>query len=246
MGRDVGLGRDLQDPVDEQVLPHERLDLLDLAAVGEVGLDQEVVDLGGDRVRVLGDDRREQVRRADRVQHGGARAVAAGQHQPERVPAGLGPDAVRVDDRRDDVLAVARHDDQRPRPDALEHVLRLHRPDRDAADDLVEVRAGVDRLAVDALEDHRQRRVGEDRAVREHAEQRDAVAGQATLQGPRQVRLGEQVDLVHDGPGDRDAGALEQRLVEHDLVDRPADAALATRSPRAIRASRRPGRSTAR
>ena len=77
----------------------ERLDLLDLAAVGDVGLDQQVVDLGRDRVRVLGHDRREQVRVADRVEDRGARPVATGQHEAERIAAGRRPDAVRVDDR---------------------------------------------------------------------------------------------------------------------------------------------------
>ena len=52
---------------------------------------------------------------------------------------------------------------------------------------------------------------------------------QAALEGPGQARLGVEVDLVDDRPGDLDAVALEQRGVEHDLVDRPADAALATR-----------------
>ena len=38
--------------------------------------------------------------------------------------------------------------------------------------------------------------------------------------------LAAQVDLVHDRPGDGHAGPLEERLVEDDLVDRTADAAL--------------------
>ena len=41
----------------------------------------------------------------------------------------------------------------------------------------------------------------------------------------REIGLGEQVDLVHDRPRDLHARALEQRLVEHDLIDRAADAA---------------------
>ena len=51
------------------------------------------------------------------------------------------------------------------------------------------------------------------------------MAREAALQGPRQVGLGEEVDLVDDRPGDLDARPLEERLVEHDLVDRPADTA---------------------
>ena len=46
----------------------ERLDLGDLAGVGRVGLDEQVVDFGGDDVRVLGDERGEQVDATDRVQ----------------------------------------------------------------------------------------------------------------------------------------------------------------------------------
>ena len=82
------------------------------------------------------------------------------------------------------------------------------------------------RLAVDALEDHRQGRVRQDRPVRQDAQQRDPVAGEAALQGPGQARLGVEVDLVDDRPGDLDAVPLEQRRVEHDLVDRAPDAAL--------------------
>ena len=43
-----GVLGDLEHPVDEQVLPDERLDLGDLAGVGRVGLDQQVVDLRRD------------------------------------------------------------------------------------------------------------------------------------------------------------------------------------------------------
>ena len=86
--------------------------------------------------------------------------------------------------------------------------------------------AGVERLAVDAFEDHRQGRVGQDRPVGQHAQQRDAVAREAALQGPGEARLGVEVDLVDDGARDVDAVPLEQRGVEHDLVDRAADAAL--------------------
>ena len=49
--------------------PDERLDLRDLPASAGMGLDEEVVDLGRDRVRVLGDERREQVALADRFDH---------------------------------------------------------------------------------------------------------------------------------------------------------------------------------
>ena len=81
--RSTASSRHLQDAVDEQVLPHERLDLGDLAGVGRVGLDQQVVELGGDLVGVLRDERGEQVgrRMASRTRR---RAVAAGQDEAER------------------------------------------------------------------------------------------------------------------------------------------------------------------
>ena len=49
---------------------------------------------------------------------------------------------------------------------------------------------------------------------------------QPSLQGAGEVGFREQVDLVHDRAGDRDAGPLEQRLVEDDLVDRTSDTTL--------------------
>ena len=133
---------------------------------------------------------------------------------------------MRTQDRVDDVDPVAGHDDQAARPDPLEHVLRLHRADGDPADHRIEVGTRVDGLAVDALEDHREGRVRQDRPVREDAEQRDPVTRQPALEGPGQARLGVEVDLVDDRPGDLHAMALEQRGIEHDLVDRTADAAL--------------------
>ena len=51
----------------------------------------------------------------------------------------------------------------------------------------------------------------------------------SALQCPGEPRFGVEVDLVDDRPGDRHAVAFEERRVEHDLVDRPSDAALALR-----------------
>ena len=123
-----------------------------------VGLDQQVVDLGGDRVRVLVDQRREHPGLADAVEDLGARLVAAGQDHPDRRAVRPGLDRPRrlLEQRRDlhpalaqrevgggqghdHVLPVAGHDDQRPGPDARQHVGRLHRADGDALDHPVEV-----------------------------------------------------------------------------------------------------------
>ena len=84
----------------------------------------------------------------------------------------------------------------------------------------------MDGLAVDALEDHGQGRVGQDGPVREDAQERDPLPRQTALEGSGEARLGIEVDLVDDGPRDAHAVTLEQRGVEHDLVDRPSDAAL--------------------
>ena len=147
--------------------------------------------------------RREEVRVADRVEDRRARPIAAGQHQPDGVaagraadPAGRGRWRAITSSRSPGTMTSARG------PMRWSMCSRLHRPDGDPADDLVEVRPGMDGLAVDPLEDHRQGRVRQDRPVRQDAQQRDAVAGQAALQGPGQVGLGQQVDLVDDRPGD--------------------------------------------
>ena len=79
---------------------------------------------------------------------------------------------------------------------------------------------------MDAFEDHRQRRVGQDLAVRQDAEERDAEPFEALLENSPEVRPGGQVDLVDDRTPDPHALPLEERGVEHDLVDRTADAAL--------------------
>ena len=129
-------------------------------------------------------------------------------------------------EREDDVLAVARDDHQRAGTDPLEHVVRLHRADRDALDDPVEVGPGRDHPAAHALEDHAQRRVRQDRPVRQHAEQRDPVPAEAAPQRVLDARLLVDPDLVDDRPGDPDAVRGEMRGVEDDLVDRAADAAL--------------------
>ena len=112
------------------------------------------------------DERREQVGAPDRLDDGLARPVAAGQHEPDRR---AGVAVVEVERRRGSAPSVVAvrgepircavvsvritssrspgHDDQRPRADPLEHVARLHRADRDAVDDPLEVRARVERLA---------------------------------------------------------------------------------------------------
>ena len=136
------------------------------------------------------------------------------------------PGEVRRGEREDHVLAVARDDDQRAGPHPLQHVVRLHRPDRDALDDPVEVGAGRDHAAADALEDHAQRRVRQDRPVRQHAQQRDPVPLEAALEGLRDPRLLVDPDLVDDRARHPDAVRREVRRVEDDLVDRPPDAAL--------------------
>jgi hypothetical protein len=128
---------------------------------------------------------------------------------------------------QDHVLAIAGDDDERPRSDPLQHVPRLHRPDRDAVDHPIEVRTRVDRLAVDPFENHPESRVRQDRPDGEDAEEADAVGAQSSLQNLLDARLGVEIDLVHYGPGDRHAVGREMGGIEDDLVDRPADAAFA-------------------
>ena len=77
----------------------------------------------------------------------------------------LGP--VRGDRRVDHVLAVAGHDQQAAGPDPLQQVARLHRADGHVLDRAVQVGALVEHLAGHLLDQHRQRRVGEQRPVRE-------------------------------------------------------------------------------
>ena len=119
------------------------------------------------------------------------------------------------------------HDHERARAHVLEHVAGLHRPDRDAVDHPVEVRARMDRLAADALEDHPEGGVRQDRADRQHAEQADPVEGEAALEHLGDPGLGDEVDLVDDRPGDRHPVGGEVGRVQDDLVDRPAHATLA-------------------
>ena len=70
--------------------------------------------------------------------------------------------------------------------------------------------------------------VGLDRIGRygQHAEERDPVPREARAERVLDARLLVDPDLVDDRAGDRDAVRLEVGRVEHDLVDRPADAAL--------------------
>ena len=75
---------DAEDPVDVEVRRDELLDELDLLDVRRVRLDEQVVDLRRDRVRVVGDERREEVGAADRLDDGLARPIAAGQDEADR------------------------------------------------------------------------------------------------------------------------------------------------------------------
>lgn len=72
---------DGQNSLHVEVLGDERLDQLDLARVGRVGLDQQVMDLRGYQVGVLLDQGGEEVRPANLVDDRLAGTVATGQHQ---------------------------------------------------------------------------------------------------------------------------------------------------------------------
>ena len=135
--------------------------------------------------------------------------------------------AVRGHGGGDDVVAVPGDDEERARTDALQHVARVHGADGHVLDGPVHVVARVQQLPVHLLDEHGQRGVREDGPVGQHAEQLDAVPGQATAEHVRQRRVGVQVDLVDDRPGERHAVLREERRVEDDLVDGPAHASLA-------------------
>ncbi len=113
-----------------------------------------------------------------------------------------------------------------PGPIALHEVARLHGADRHVLDDAVQVLALVEHLPFDLLDEHRQRRVRQQRPVRQHPQQLDAVLGQAVAQDVGESRVRVRVDLVDDRAGDLDAMAGEQRAIEHDLVDGTADSRL--------------------
>ena len=83
-------------------------------------------------------------------------------------------------------------------------------------------------------DDELERWVGQEFGVRDASEQLDAVELQAATQDIRQLRMRDHVDLVHHRPEHRHPVRREQRPVEDDLVDRPADAALADDDDRCL------------
>ena len=178
---------------------------------------------------------------ADRLEDARAGPVAAGQHEPDdRVVGGRRgrrraagrraarrPDQPPGDRGHDRILAVPGGDHQRPTPDPLEQVVRLHGPDQDMLDDDLERRPAHEHLTLQLLGQHRQGRVGEERSVGQDPEEADTVVRQPPPDDRRQVGLRVEIDLVDHGADDLHALFLEERRVEDDLVDRPADAALA-------------------
>ena len=147
--------------------------------------------------------------------------------------------------RQDHVLAVARDDHQRAGTHALEHVAGSIAPIATPSMTRSTYRAGVDRLAVDTLEDHPEGRVREDRPDREHAQERDAIPCEAAVEDRRNPRLGIDVDLVHDRAGDLDpvfprTARRRERSRRSAGRSRPR-----RRSPPGSRASGRPPRSRA-
>ena len=113
-----------------------------------------------------------------------------------------------------------------PGTDAFDDMARLHRADGHVLDLAVQVVARMEQLAGHLLDEHRQRRVGQDGSVGQGAQQADAVPREAHAQHLGQARVGVRVDLVDHGAQDLDAAPREQGVVEHDLVDGPADAGL--------------------
>ncbi len=103
---------------------------------------------------------------------------------------------------------------------------RLHRADGHVLDAPIEVVAGVEQLTGHLLHEHREGRVGEDRPIRQGAQQPDAMSGESLAQDIRQGRVRVRIHLVHDRTQDLDATPGEERVVEHDLVDGLAHARL--------------------
>ena len=128
--------------------------------------------------------------------------------------------------RQDHVLPIARHDDQGPGSDSLQHVLGLHGADRDIVDDAVEV--GARRSS------RRARPRGSCRASDSRGSGGTAACRATGCRGARgrgrgcrRSRAARRGRPCSRWPRRHGRRRREQGRVEDDLVDRPADAALA-------------------
>ena len=108
-------------------------------------------------------------------------------------------------------------------------MLRLHGADGHMADRPRGIGPPGQDLAVEVGDDQLQRRVGQELGVRDAAEQVDPVLRQAALEHLGQLGMRLDVHLVDHRAEDTHVVSGEQRVVQHDLVDRPPDASLATR-----------------
>ena len=115
-----------------------------------------------------------------------------------------------------------------------------HGPDGHVADDGARGRFPGQQVAGQMGGDQLERRIGEQLAERDAADQLDPVLGQALAQHLRQVRVGLDVHLVDHRSQHPHAVPLEQGVVEHDLVDRPAHAPLADDHHRRVQHLRHP------
>ena len=229
-----------------QELPDERLDQLDLLRVGGVGLDQQVVDLGGDGVRVLVDQRREDPRLADRRR--GPRAAARSRRSgPSRSP------RRPVRPRRPPASPRAA-----PRPPsrrwlrarwaAVRVTITSSRSPGTMTSDPGPIRASmwagsIAPMATPSITRSRSRpgqitrprtpsstipSVGFDRIGRYGSTPSSGIPWRARPRraSPRSPAARRPRTLFTIAPGDRHAVRAEVGRVEHDLVDRPPDPAL--------------------
>ena len=106
-------------------------------------------------------------------------------------------------------------------------MLWLHRGNRDAANDRVHVATWPERFTLQAVLNDCQRWVRKNLSIRQHTEQRNAMAGEPLLKEARQLWLQVKFNLVHDRPRDLNAACGKERCVQHDLVDRTTDTTFA-------------------
>jgi hypothetical protein len=105
--------------------------------------------------------------------------------------------------------------------------MRLHGADGHVADGPIRRRRTHQPLTLQVRFQQLERGIGQEFAVRDAAQQLQALLAKPLAQHLDQLRPGVHVHLVHHGAQHPHALALEQRVVQHDLVDGAPDASLA-------------------
>ena len=219
-----GLGEEAEELGDVDVVGDKFFNHGDFVGVGGLGLDREIVDLGGDGEAFAAGDNDRDISLGEEFAEFRVRLNIIGEDDTGDVA--VGGELGAGDGGEDNVVAVAGGDNEGAGLEVLDDAFGGHSADYDAGDALFgAAAAGVDPASADLLGDLGEVGGGEQLLHGQDAEEGHAEAGEAFAGVFSDHGDFGGFDFVEDGAEDLNAVLIEEGFVKCDLVDGTADAA---------------------